>query len=70
MEVASVPDYRLYSIDAEGSIDSVEAFSARDDDEAVRISRASARSRPAELWCRGRIVETMTVPTRRKGERP
>jgi hypothetical protein len=52
-----MPYYRLYFIDSDGAIDSVEEFSARDDVEAVRISRDSARERPVELWCRSRIVE-------------
>jgi hypothetical protein len=42
----AMPWYRLYSIDSDGAIDSVEEFSARDDVEAVRISRGSARLRP------------------------
>jgi hypothetical protein len=54
-----MPYYRLYFIDPDGAIDSVEEFSARDDVEAVRISRDSARARPVELWCRSRIVETL-----------
>jgi len=55
-----MPYYRLYSIDSEGAIDSVEEFSARDDREAVRISRSAARLRPVELWCRSRIVERLS----------
>lgn len=63
-----MPYYRLYSIDAEGAIDSVEEFSARDDREAVRILRGTARLRPVELWCRSRIVETLgPVPPLRGG---
>ena len=54
-----MPDYRLYFIDNAGSIDSVEEFSARDDVDAVRISRESAVLQPVELWCRARIVETL-----------
>lgn len=54
-----MPYYRLYFIDAEGAIDSVEEFSASDDIEAVRISRDTARAQPVELWCRARIVETL-----------
>lgn len=57
-----MPYYRLYYIDAEGSIDSVEAFSARDDVEAVRISRDAPGHRPVELWCLSRIVERLGAP--------
>ena len=59
-----MPDYRLYFIDPEGSIDSVEEFNARDDVEAVRISRGSVAFQPVELWCRSRIVETLGPPLR------
>ena len=62
-----MPYYRLYFIDPEGAIDSVEEFSARDDGEAVRISRDSARLRPVELWCRSRIVETLRPLAAQKG---
>jgi hypothetical protein len=55
-----MPYYRLYFMDAEGAIDSVEEFSADDDVEAVRISRDTRRVQPVELWCRARIVETLT----------
>jgi hypothetical protein len=63
-----MPWYRLYSIDSDGAIDSVEEFSARDDVEAVRISRGSAACGPAELWCRSRIVEALAPqPQARRG---
>jgi hypothetical protein len=62
-----VPYYRLYFIDAQGAIDSVEEFSARDDVEAVRLSRDAARRTPVELWCRSRIVETSTPRATQKG---
>lgn len=61
-----MPYYRLYFMDGAGSIDSVEEFSARDDMEAVRISRGSVLYQPVELWCRARIVETLE-PRLRKG---
>jgi hypothetical protein len=54
-----MPYYRLYFIDNEGAIDSVEEFSADDDSEAVRISQGTPRAQPVELWCRARIVETL-----------
>jgi hypothetical protein len=54
-----MPHYRLYFMDAQGSIDSVEEFSARDDVEAVRISRDNVGPQPLELWCRSRIVEAL-----------
>ena len=62
-----MPDYRLYFIDPEGAIDSVEEFSARDDVEAVRISRGSVALQPVELWCRARIVETIGLPLPKGG---
>ena len=62
-----MPWYRLYFIDPHGSIDSVEEFSARDDVEAVRLSRDSAGAQPAELWCRSRIVEALAVRGSGKG---
>jgi hypothetical protein len=62
-----MPYYRLYFIDSAGSIDSVEEFSARDDVEAVRISRDSVVYQPVELWCRARIVETLEPPRPRRG---
>ena len=62
-----MPYYRLYFMDGAGSIDSVEEFSARDDVEAVRISRDAASLRPVELWCRSRIVETLAPVEMRKG---
>jgi hypothetical protein len=62
-----MPSYRLYFIDQDGAIDSVEEFSARDDVEAVRISRDSARRKPVELWCRSRIVEALRPLAARKG---
>lgn len=61
-----MPYYRLYFIDPDGSIESAEDFSARDDVEAVRISRDSAAAQPTELWCRARIVECL-APEMRKG---
>lgn len=64
-----MPYYRLYFIDPEGAIDSVEEFSARDDVEAVRITRDSARLQPVELWCRSRIVETVKPQHLRNGGR-
>ena len=57
-----MPYYRLYFIDPEGAIESVEAFSADDDVEALRISRETARRRPVELWCRSRVVEAPAPP--------
>ena len=63
----AMPYYRLYFIDTDGAIDSVEEFSARDDVEAVRISRESAQARPVELWCRARIVETVRPLCVQKG---
>lgn len=54
-----MPYYRLYFIDPDGAIESAEDFSARDDVEAVRISRDTAAAQPAELWCRARIVERL-----------
>ncbi|HEX8525716.1 hypothetical protein [Allosphingosinicella sp.] len=66
-----MPSYRLYFIDPDGAIDSVEEFSARDDVEAVRISRDARSGQPLELWCRARIVETLApagpAPARRGG---
>ena len=66
-EGEAMPYYRLYFIDPDGAIDSVEEFSARDDVEAVRISRDSAGAPPVELWCRARIVETLRPLAMRKG---
>lgn len=63
----AMPYYRLYFIDSDGAIDSVEEFRASDDIEAVRISRDSAQERPVELWCRARIVETLPPLCVRKG---
>lgn len=59
-----MPSYRLYFIDSDGAIDSVEEFSALDDVEAVRISRDARSAQALELWCRARMVETLT-PARR-----
>lgn len=56
----SMPWYRLYCIDGEGSIASVEEFSAQDDLEAVRISRDALTTQPLELWYRSRIVEALS----------
>jgi hypothetical protein len=61
-----VPYYRLYFIDPDGSIEGAEEFSARDDVEAVRISRDTAAAHPAELWCGARIVERL-APQLAKG---
>jgi hypothetical protein len=55
-----MPYYRLYFIDPDGAIDSVEEFSARDDVEAVRISRDAVAAQPVELWCRSRIVDRLS----------
>lgn len=55
-----MPWYRLYFMDGEGSIASVEEFNARDDIEAVRISQDARRAQPVELWCRERIVEALS----------
>ena len=63
-----MPYYRLYFIGPDGSIDSVEEFSARDDIEAVRISRDTIGLQPVELWCRARIVETLRPPAARLGK--
>lgn len=62
-----MPDYRLYFIDPDGAIDSVEEFSAPDDVEAVRISRGTLARQPVELWCRSRIVESLSPHAARKG---
>ena len=62
-----MPYYRLYFIDPDGAIDSVEEFSACDDVEAVRISRGTRTRQPIELWCRSRIVETLSPLDLRKG---
>lgn len=61
-----MPWYRLYFVNPDGAIDSVEEFSARDDVEAVRLSRDAAALRPAELWCRARIVAA-ALPQGRSG---
>jgi hypothetical protein len=52
-----MPSYRLYFIDGSGAISSVEAFSAPDDGEALRISRHGVIGQEAELWCRDRRLE-------------
>ena len=52
-------DYRLYALNPDGGIEEVEEFTASDDAEAIRVSRRGLRRRPAELWCRSRIVETL-----------
>lgn len=62
-----MPYYRLYFIDPDGAIDSVEEFSAEDDVEAVRISRDVRPVQAAELWCRARIVEALAPIGGRKG---
>jgi len=62
-----MPYYRLYFMDTEGAIDSVEEFSARDDVEAVRISHDTARRKPVELWCRSRIVDTLRPLAQKAG---
>ena len=59
-----MPHYRLYQIDGAGSIASVEEFSARDDVEAVRVTRDGSHRAARELWCRSRLVETLQ-PSRR-----
>ena len=62
-----MPHYRLYFLDSEGSIASVEEFSARDDVEAIRLTRDSGAPLPRELWCRARIVDAVEPAQRRKG---
>ena len=62
-----MPHYRLYFIDAGGSIASVEEFSASDDVEAIRLTRSSDAPLPRELWCRARIVDAVEPAQRRKG---
>jgi hypothetical protein len=64
-----MPYYRLYFIDPDGAIESVEAFSAGDDAEAVRISHEAAPLRAVELWCRSRVVEALPARAARKGGR-
>jgi hypothetical protein len=59
-----MPHYRLYYLDAGGSIASVEEFSARDDVEAVRVTRDSGTPQVRELWCRARLVESVEPPPR------
>jgi hypothetical protein len=51
-----MPHYRLYFMDPDGAIASVDEFSARDDVEAIRITRDCRCSPRFELWCRERIV--------------
>ena len=60
-----MPWYRLYFMDPGGSIDSVEEFSARDDLEAVRISRGTATRQPVELWCRARMIDALDAAVSR-----
>jgi hypothetical protein len=60
-----MPHYRLYFLDPEGSIASVEEFSARDDVEAVRLSRDGAAKQPGELWGRARMVGSVPEDGRR-----
>ena len=62
-----MPHYRLYFMDAGGSIASVEEFSARDDVEAIRVTRDSAAPLPRELWCRSRIVDAVEPVEARRG---
>lgn len=64
-----MPHYRLYYIDGAGSIASVEEFSARDDVEAVRVTRDGSGKGARELWCRSRMVEAMD-PAQRRGTPP
>jgi hypothetical protein len=59
-----MPHYRLYYIDGAGSIASVEEFSARDDVEAVRVTRDGGAKGPRELWCRARMVEALEAGQR------
>ena len=54
-----MPHYRLYFIDSGGSIASVEEFSARDDVEAIRLTRDAPAPQPRELWCRSLIVDAL-----------
>ena len=62
-----MPHYRLYFMDAGGSIASVEEFSASDDVEAIRHTRDSDAGLPRELWCRSRIVDSVEPAEGRKG---
>ena len=62
-----MPHYRLYFMDAGGSIASVEEFSASDDVEAIRLSRDSSAPLPRELWCRSRIVDAVEPGQGRSG---
>ena len=60
-----MPHYRLYYIDGGGRIANVEEFSARDDVEAVRLSRDDGAMKPSELWCRDRMVAPVPGQGRR-----
>ena len=59
-----MPDYRLYYLDAGGSIAAVEEFTARDDGEAIRLSDGSGDGQARELWCRARMIQALEPPRR------
>lgn len=59
-----MPDYRLYYLDAGGSIAAVKEFSASDDGEAIRVTGNSGVGQARELWCRARMIRALEPPRR------
>jgi hypothetical protein len=50
--IGSMPDYRLYTLNAHsGHIDGVEEFHSADDVEAICLTTQRNHDVPTELWC-------------------
>lgn len=51
-----MPTYRLHRLDESGKFESSEALEASDDDEALKLVRATGHDRIREVWLLRRLV--------------
>lgn len=54
-----MPEYRLYCLGGDGTIEAAEAITATGDTEAIMIAKAMKKPVKCELWERGRMVATL-----------
>lgn len=51
-----MPTYRLHKLDQCGKFESSEALEAADDDEALKLVKATGHDRICEVWLMRRLV--------------
>ena len=58
-----MPEYRVYTLDASGHIDSVDVINAVDDAGAKALVRNQACLQHQEIWCGARKVALVSATT-------